>query len=179
MMREILELTRDRINLHDDVFAENHPLDIQHLRKMLGHVCENRLWPTDKRLRWLGFIIGTIDSRVYGLDASSHKRLAEIDVAVLQEPLRNPDHEKIIFSCCRDVIEYLHVNSMSSPKHLVNMLSGASKSLNSNQLSFRLGYCQAYLTYMGLITVREERDRTRPIFHEAYRECGFLVPETI
>ena len=42
-----------------------------------------------------------------------------------------------------------------------------------------LGFAQAKLVEHNIITIDEERDRTREIFHNVYRENGLNVPETI
>ncbi len=42
-----------------------------------------------------------------------------------------------------------------------------------------LGFVQGVLTMKELITVDEEREFSRPLFHEAYRQSGIEIPKTI
>jgi hypothetical protein len=41
-----------------------------------------------------------------------------------------------------------------------------------------IGYVQGVSTFRGFISTKAERDRTRPFFHEAYRNMGVTVPKT-
>lgn len=41
-----------------------------------------------------------------------------------------------------------------------------------------LGFVQGCLASRGLIDVDEERDVSRPLFHQAYRDSGTEVPQT-
>lgn len=41
-----------------------------------------------------------------------------------------------------------------------------------------IGWVQAIMAINGMLDVNEERDRTRPMFHEAYRLTGQLIPPT-
>lgn len=47
-----------------------------------------------------------------------------------------------------------------------------------DKLSRWLGYIQGVLADRGKLDVAAERDRTRPIFHEAYEAMGIDRPET-
>jgi hypothetical protein len=47
-----------------------------------------------------------------------------------------------------------------------------------DKLSRWLGFIQACLAFHGLTTVKEEREATRPLFREAYKEMGIYIPET-
>jgi hypothetical protein len=42
-----------------------------------------------------------------------------------------------------------------------------------------LGFVQGVLAAKGIMNVQAERDRTRPLFHEAYAESGIDVPPTM
>lgn len=41
-----------------------------------------------------------------------------------------------------------------------------------------IGFIQGVLTVSGVLDTNEERDRTRPFFHEAYEAMGFDKPKT-
>lgn len=45
-----------------------------------------------------------------------------------------------------------------------------------DKMSRWLGFVQGCLAMRGLVTVGEERDVSRPLFHRAYREAGIPVP---
>ncbi|MCA3267151.1 MAG: hypothetical protein ING19_13905 [Azospirillum sp.] len=45
-------------------------------------------------------------------------------------------------------------------------------------ISMRTGFAQGYMAAEGLIDVDEERARTRPIFHEAYKAEGIVPPKS-
>jgi hypothetical protein len=45
-----------------------------------------------------------------------------------------------------------------------------------DKVSRWVGFIQGVLATKGLLSVAEERDRTRPIFHKAYREMGITPP---
>ena len=42
-----------------------------------------------------------------------------------------------------------------------------------------IGYVQGVLTTRGTITTEDERNRTRPFFHEAYKATGQVIPKTV
>lgn len=47
------------------------------------------------------------------------------------------------------------------------------------RLAFGVGVIQAQLEGFGLLDVTAERERTRPMFHRAYAECGWAPPSTL
>jgi len=47
-----------------------------------------------------------------------------------------------------------------------------------DKISRWVGYAQGVLIAHGVLDVIEERNRTRPFFHEAYRETGLAIPPT-
>jgi hypothetical protein len=42
-----------------------------------------------------------------------------------------------------------------------------------------LGYCQYYMINEGYTTIDDERNYSRPLFHNAYDKLGFRIPKTI
>jgi hypothetical protein len=48
-----------------------------------------------------------------------------------------------------------------------------------DKLSRWLGFVQGVMAAQGLITVAEEREASRPLFHWAYRVQGFETPATV
>lgn len=42
-----------------------------------------------------------------------------------------------------------------------------------------IGFIQGVLTVKGYLDADAERDRTRPIFHEAYAAAGLAIPQTM
>lgn len=66
------------------------------------------------------------------------------------------------------------------PEHLEWMLDQIVENYNTwpiDKSSRWLGFVQGMMVAQSWITVEEERDRTRPIFHEAYKQEGIKVPE--
>jgi len=51
--------------------------------------------------------------------------------------------------------------------------------MTEDKLSRWLGYVQGVMTVYGWITVEEERENTRPLFHKAYEDLGLLKPVSI
>jgi hypothetical protein len=47
-----------------------------------------------------------------------------------------------------------------------------------DKVSRWVGFIQGVLATKGLLSVSEERDRTRPLFHEAYAAMGLGKPES-
>lgn len=67
-------------------------------------------------------------------------------------------------------------------QHLANLCALVQTRIDTypiDKLSRWLGFVQAVLTMRGLVTVREERDFSRPLFHAAYRTIGFPIPDTV
>ena len=51
--------------------------------------------------------------------------------------------------------------------------------MTEDKISRWLGYVQGIMTVYGWITVEEERENTRPLFHQAYEDLGLLKPASI
>jgi len=51
--------------------------------------------------------------------------------------------------------------------------------MTEDKISRWLGYVQGIMTVYGWITVEEERETTRPLFHQAYEDLGLDKPESI
>jgi len=63
-----------------------------------------------------------------------------------------------------------------------NMLYKIDKEANNwppDKSSRWLGYCQRYLIEKEVTTVQKERDFSRSLFHKAYIELGYDVPESV
>lgn len=134
-------------------------------------------WPTDKRLRWLGFVMGAVDS-AEGVGNSAPRRRELVlthrnDMRADPQPVR----EKILFAAMSEVAFGLQeiTEDGSGLRWLAYEVNQAS---NSGEAAFLLGYCQAFMTAAHVIGVEGERERTRPIFRRAYKECGFEIPES-
>jgi len=51
--------------------------------------------------------------------------------------------------------------------------------MSEDKISRWLGFVQGVMTVYGWVTVEEERETTRPLFHKAYEDSGLLKPESI
>lgn len=53
-----------------------------------------------------------------------------------------------------------------------------TEDMHIDKMSRWLGYIQGTLITLGFTTVDEERDVSRPMFHEAYEKDGMTIPES-
>jgi hypothetical protein len=70
----------------------------------------------------------------------------------------------------------------TDPDHLTWMLDQVEAHLQdwpTDKISRWIGFIQGVLAAHGWLNVDEERDRTRPLFHQAYKEEGLKIPETV
>jgi hypothetical protein len=42
-----------------------------------------------------------------------------------------------------------------------------------------IGFIQGVMVMKGALSTKHERDRTRPLFHEAYKAMGMKIPPTV
>lgn len=145
-----------------------------HLEWMISNAEAEIRWPRDKRVRWMGFVAGSTDFAIHGPQASV-ARMVGFDCAVLSKT--DPQFERILFSGLDEVLEWLE--SVCEEKGSVvgaELASAARRSPTAAKASFCLGYFQAYMTAWNMLDVNAERDRTRPIFHRVYAQCGYDIP---
>ena len=149
-----------------------------HLTWMIDTAERERTLPLDKRLRWLGFVAGSRDFALFGSDGISGARMRDIDCPVLSAT--DPKNERVLFAGVDEVLEGLEEIAEDQGGHAVTvLLEEARRSATAGKASFCLGYAQAWMTHLGLIEVNAERDRTRPIFHRVYVQCGYAVPGSL
>ncbi len=77
-------------------------------------------------------------------------------------------------------MDLIHVSGTST-SHLIWMCKTAIDHADSwpvDKLSRWLGFIQGVMTMRGMISVQEERDLTRPLFHAAYEEEGREPPDS-
>lgn len=68
------------------------------------------------------------------------------------------------------------------PEHLAWMVDQIAVNINTwpiDKSARWLGFIQAMMVAQSWITVDEERDRTRPIFHQAYIDEGLETPRSV
>lgn len=81
----------------------------------------------------------------------------------------------------RDNIENISEDPHTSIENIKWMCEEASKNIYSfpiDKLNRWLGFVQGCLTIYKIITVQEERDYSRKLFHEAYKLENIDIPET-
>lgn len=163
-----------------------------YLIKMLELAMDNRDFSPDKTCRWLGYCYGVLvatDARAHShifsfvspstsedfsseplIKASNEvlqnlKDIISSKSALRQEMVEGSGnascHQKEIYSYVSDIIE----TTMKYSRHL-----GVEKT------SLQLGYIQGFMVAKSLLDVDKEREKTRPIFHRAYRELGMVSP---
>lgn len=148
----------------------------EYLDWMITTVEKENGWPFDKRVRWLGFVVGSVDFVVYGPEGGATSCVDTMQTEVL---FLGRKHETIIFPAIEEVLEGLESVCRTNGKTVgIDLVRQARQSPVSSLASFRLGYLQAYMTGWQIMDVDAERDRTRPIFHRAYAACGYSIPES-
>lgn len=90
----------------------------------------------------------------------------------------------VVLKACRTTLSLLPSDDMEhvGTVHLSWMCDQALAHLDDwpiDKLNRWLGYIQGVMTARGFLDPDEERERTRPIFHAAYRAEAEAVPETV
>ena len=62
---------------------------------------------------------------------------------------------------------------------MLNELLNNKSSWSEDKLNRWLGYVQGVLTVFKIINVEEEREFTRPLFHNYYKKNNLNIPETL
>lgn len=181
--REAMENSHDgsvtRVLLSEaQEFSEDcwHELALNHLRKKIAALTE--------RNEVLEKVIGLSNtgvSRNLGMKATDH--LEAIDLLKLKKPdgpLRHALKETIIG--LRVQIPPSSLEGPTSPDHLKWMLDRCLVEIETmpvDKISRWIGFVQGCLaTSLHGFSIEEERDRTRPLFHAAYKAMGIPIPET-
>lgn len=158
--------------------SEPHGTSASHLIKLAKEGFAREDLPNDKSGRWFGFIIGVLTHRQAGVDL--HLNLTD-------------DIPAPVVSTCRLLAEGLMpvIYGMSddevsngihcSDKALVTYFADRihDKSIEPAMVNFLLGHLQGVLIARGDLDMDEERNRTRPSFHSAYRQAGIEPPPSI
>lgn len=147
-----------------------------HLEWMVNRVAEDGDFPLDKKLRWLGFAAGALDVADGGPESASPERLGLFACPVLFSPYPRHSHEILLYSANDEAMEGLEPAVEGAGGRLIDLMDACRGSMTARMVSFCLGYLQAYAAAHGVLSVDEERVRTRPIYHAAYRACGYVVP---
>jgi hypothetical protein len=175
-METLINSMRQRISVMGNAGCIAEHGSREYLAWMIDNVAAEVAWPRDKRVRWLGYAAGARDFATFGPDSVSVSRMRDIDAPVLSA--LQGKNENILFGGLDEVLEGLEVVAEQANSPTVNLVHAARRSATAAMASFCLGYTQAYLTGNRLIEVNGERDRTRPIFHRVYAECGFNIPKS-
>lgn len=151
-----------------------------HLTWMIDTAEAETNLPLDKRIRWLGFVAGARDISVWGPTPTSMSRMESFEDPVLLETQGHS--EPILRAGLLEVVDGLIAMADAAGSRVGSqlkfLLGNARSGRCAAEISFRLGYVQAYMTGGGLIAVDAERESTRSIFHRVYAECGFEIPQT-
>lgn len=79
----------------------------------------------------------------------------------------------------------LRANQMDVPDDLFKLLDMCNVIMDTNvemyddKVSRWLGFVQGVMYSYGLLDINTERNRTRPLFHDAYKKMGLEIPESI
>ncbi len=101
----------------------------------------------------------------------------------------NPTAEEALRAALRAVLEGLQTmipdnDGDGSPTSFVNLRWMVNRCLTdetmpTDKVSRWIGFVQGVLAVHGLLDVDGERDRTRPLFHAAYKAMGLTIPESM
>lgn len=175
--------------LPDDV----GPAEVQpsYLRRLALEAKQKTDLPSDKICRWIGFCYGAVmhdnlwDESTFKFappttrqDNSAHP-VTKASIEVL-EGLKIIIQHRETYVAIDENGPTINEDMVftSSSKAIVTTLEEAD-TLSIAELSLRVGVIQGYLTYHQYIDVNGERDRTRPIFHKAYREINVIPPASV
>lgn len=163
----------------DDTGTEPHGTAPSHLVRLGREAISRDDLPSDKAARWLGYAYGVLSSRGVALPsetylADSDEAVPSVVVGACKEALHGllPRIASMVRECEEgEVMELLLFESFAQ-----SAMAGKASPAGVNWI---LGYVQGVMTARGAMNMDDERDRTRPIFHEAYRKAGLGVPPTV
>lgn len=171
-----LHLKRRLLGAQAGTGGTPHPPSVQdlaHLTWMVHTAHLEQGWPTDKRLRWLGYVAGALDG-----PGASAQPLEALSDPCLSQPIGAG--EAVIQATTLAVLEDLVRRCRGAQDAaLMGLAKACHDAPQSNAGSLRLGYLQAAMAQKGLLDPTAERDRTRPLFHRAYQACGWVPPATL
>lgn len=173
-MEALIASMRQRIAFMGNAGCIGEHASRDYLSWMIDTAEAEKVWPNDKRIRWLGFVAGARDFATYGPEAISTSRMKELEFPVLYEA--HPRCEAVLINGLFEVIDGLRDIAERASSPTLPLVEAARRSRTAAEASFCLGYAQAFMTGHGLVNVNSERDRTRPTFHRIYAECGFVIP---
>jgi len=133
--------------------------------------------PVDKVARWLGYVEGCL----------TFKQPALMGPYAPAPVPSGPDGNRLLAAAHRELFEryqpLCRVGSAAGHAPLLRVLDGAcalslrhGDRLAPAYLSRWLGFVQGVLTCLGRLSVKEERDFSRPLFHAAYAAAGAIPP---
>lgn len=172
---------------------ENHPMEMRpsYLRKLVLEARQRSDLPRDKVCRWLGYCYGVVMAR--------HSNLSQIfsfnepqydddfsDHPVVEASFKVLDHLKTIIQKNDKIIHdnnsFHYSENVYAPlliEALIDYTKQDANNIGINAMSLRLGLIQGYMVAFNYIDVEEERNFTRPIFHEAYKKIGIIPPKSV
>ena len=148
-----------------------------YLAWMVDTVEAETSWPRDKAFRWLGFVNGAAEIVRSGVAIPASSTMLDNFASILGMPDPNDDNEAILKAAnVENLLALEKAVSQASQPRLTKLVEAALVAGPAAKTSYCLGYVQAFATALGVIDVKGERDRTRAIYHNAYRECGYSIP---
>lgn len=100
-------------------------------------------------------------------------REASLEVAVI--------YYNIIFSkiCVIKANQIDVPDDLSKILDMCNIIMDTNVEMYDDKVSRWLGFVQGAMYSYGLLDINTERDRTRPLFHDAYEKMGLPIPASI
>jgi len=121
-------------------------------------------YPVDKLSRWLGFVHAGLEAAGANLPPAR-----PLPGPAAEGPLLEAHH--ILFGRYAAI-----AGTAGLPPDAGRAGVAETSALPAAELSYRLGRIQGILACRGLVSVREEREVSRPLFHAAYRRDGVIPP---
>ena len=175
--------------LPDDV----GPAEVQpsYLRRLALEAKQKTDLPSDKICRWIGFCYGAVmhdnlwDESTFKFappttrqDNSAHP-VTKASIEVLKGLKIIIQHRETYVAIDQNGATINEDMVFTSASNAIAVTLEDADALSIEELNLRVGVIQGYLIYHRYIDVNGERDRTRPIFHKAYREIDIIPPDSV
>ena len=163
-----------------------------YLRLLILQAQQKSHLPIDKICRWVGYCYGALmgdelkSTEIFEFTppeipcANAVHPITVASIDILQGLRRIiAMHESAIAETVGDQPHVVFNNKIVTAGKLIDNVTASAKYFSVEELSLRLGVIQGYMVSNGFIDVTVERDRTRPIFHKAYKELGIIPPASV
>lgn len=166
----------------------DHDESPAHLNWMIGTVKETHDMPDDKAARWLGCVYGLVSAQDCVPSSVERETWKILSQSHVEMPHGLSEAYARIVPELSSRLKRLR-DRPDVPASILNLMqfdmdwiAGAHDNEGLPSVlwaSWQIGYIQGYLKAFGEIDFTEERNRTRPIMHAAYKAAGIVPPTTV